>query len=252
MSHEKRPLGIYIDLDCILDTRMGTLATIDPDRAIPLLEDIRYYHREIDEFPNFTKEEFEKVYSNRDMNILAKSTITNLIFDLQEIINDLYQETLSHPLYYGIKVFLNIHPYTLYKEDANEIKRALEFHLFGEERVEMVNSIEIIDIPLEQLDCLYIYNNLNHLFIYHYPEWLNARLLEFLHKGLPEVCVYFPRINQDYVPDKEDIKKEIVKANLDVEDHFHFIEEFYRMFIQIRFIPIEAFCVVNNHYHLEE
>lgn len=237
----KRPIGIYVDLDCILDTRMGTIMTIDKDIGLGLIDNREYYEREIDEFHGIDKEIFKERYKKRDKEVLMNSLLTNLVIDLKDMVQEIRDETTTHPLYSGVKVFINTHPYDLSEREIEAIRQVMHTHLYG------VAMIEMIKRPLQLVDCMYIKDNLNHLFIYQYNKWLNARQMEFDHKGMADVSVYFPKINWNYVPDKEDIKKQLQEAGIAVEDHFEMVAGVWSVFVQINFIPVEVFSMISDY-----
>ena len=55
---------VIIEIDCLLDTRLGTLAKFNPDLANAILTDTDnlYHERKTDDFPGISRETFYSLY----------------------------------------------------------------------------------------------------------------------------------------------------------------------------------------------
>lgn len=237
---DKKPIGIYVDLDCLLDTRLGTLMSIDSKRGLDVLDSKDYYLRDTEEFPYFSSEEFQNRYDNRDTNVLKHSTVSNIIIDLKEMIVDLMGKVQVHPLYNSVKLFINISPYSLTEDEKDTIIDVMRSHTF------YMSDIEIIDIPLKELSCLWVYENVSHLFIYHYDEWLNGRSMELSYRGLPDISLYIPRLYFSHRPTEDDYKP-MKESGIETDDYFIFISELFKSIIILNFLPVNHFCVLNDY-----
>ena len=238
----KKPLGIYIDLDTLLDTRIGTLFRLNPDVAISTIDSSDYYSRLTDEFKDIDIDEYRSLYEKRDIDTLKHSTITNILFILKEFIADTLKSVIDHPVYERIVLYVNTHPYEISNRDTNELIDVLQQHTFNSCEISIINK------PLKDIDCLWVHTNVSHLFIYHYNEWLNLRGKELAHKGLPYTSLYCPRIYPSHIPTEEE-NKEFNEIKGDMEmDQFSFFVELYKYMIQINFLPIDLFSIVNTYH----
>lgn len=239
--YQKRGIGIYIDLDTLLDTRMGTMMMLDPEQGMVVINDDGYYSRVEEVFPGFDKKIFDEAYLKRDQNTLEHSAVSNMIFILKEAVADLKVKVYEHPLYNDVIVYVNIHPYQLSDAEKSDLHGVLRQHLLD------MAKIEFIDVSLEDLDCAWVYTHVSHLFMYHFDVWLNARARALAHRGLPYISLYCPRIFFERKPTEEEIEQ--LKGWLEVNDfdHFDFIEKTYMPLLQIHFLPVDHFCVINDY-----
>lgn len=242
VEENQSSLGIYIDLDSILDTRMGTLMVIDSDKAKELITSDSYYTRETEEFDGFDKAIFDRVYQSHDKRILENSTLSNMVFVLRDAVKDMFASLLEHPTYKDLTVYVNTYPYKLNQKEILDIQAAI--HHYTDE----LANIKMIYKTLAEVDCLWVYKHVSHLFIYHYSDWLNLRAKELAHKGLPFTSLYSPRIYFERKPTEDEIK--LICQELETNDfnHFDFLRDMAVSLIQINFMPIDHYCVVNDYY----
>ena len=106
---------VIIEIDCLLDTRLGTLAKFNPDLANAILTDTEnlYHERKTDDFPGISRETFYSLYHDRDIETMFNSRPTNIIKFLiknhLELATNLRSQAKNETLVYQINVF----PYLL-------------------------------------------------------------------------------------------------------------------------------------------
>ena len=81
--------GFLVSLDELFDTRLAVLEMMDFEKADEL-QVTGFFTRERDEFPGIDLYEFRKRYAERNIAVLANSTMTNLMINLRDIIWFLY------------------------------------------------------------------------------------------------------------------------------------------------------------------
>lgn len=237
----KKALGVYIDLDSLLDTRLGTIAKYDKDIAISNLDNNDYYTRTTEDFIGIDKSIFDELYKNRDIDTLKESTITNIVFIIREFTLGLIKLVADHPIYDRIKVYVNTYPYILNNDENNDLIEIIRGYTFD------TCDVSVIHKSFKELDCMWVYLNVQHMFIYHYNDWLNERGKELSHRGLPELSVYCPKIYFSHTPTNEE-KEELDKLNDGNSiDYFSVFSDLYSCMLQLNFMPIDHFSVVNTY-----
>jgi len=190
---------IMVMLDCILDTRLGTLAKIDPVRAAKVLESGKYHTRNCDIFEGYTKEEFDKAYASRDEETLALSTVTEGISGLAEIVKQLRRQAIDRPYHDKVDLEINIYPYQLDEETQNQICLAIG------NWIQFADSIRLVNIPMEQLTPDFCVENYIGLFMYDYDNWWNHHVEAFKKRLMPSVYLWAPAIFFKEPPSQDEL-----------------------------------------------
>ncbi|AEH03593.1 hypothetical protein AVT69_gp168 [Pseudomonas phage PhiPA3] len=147
---------ILIDLDALLDTRLGTIQRICPEAAVDLVKTRDYWTRENDFWDVLTKgritnEQFAEAYAERGgqntADTLNASVMTGIMPFLMRVLaedNVNRMDNMGNPLD-EVCVCVNIHPYDLdgeYKEQLVEIIK----ELYGQS-----TTVEIVKHSMEEL-----------------------------------------------------------------------------------------------------
>ena len=227
---------ILVSLDCILDTRIGTLNLMDADTAKEVMMSDTYHFRDEDVFGKITKEAFKETYAKRDEKTLENSLITNLPPLLKHLIGTLLKEGVQKPYYDGVELVVNIHPYNLTKEIQDEIKVAVSL---------MINDlaeVSLINYSIEQLTPQYCKANYRIMIMYEYNDWLNNNAELFASTQLPEVTLFAPALYFAEKPSDEKLK-EFAKDNM---HPFQAIEMITSSIIDIALIDVKHFSIINE------
>lgn len=164
--------NIYTDLDCLNDTRVGTLALIKQEAAIEALQNL-YMERYTDDprayCTGITHEEFKEKYAARDVNTLAASFPTAFCFSLPRIIGDIQSRMWAGSPDVGrVKFIVNIWPYKLNAMEREELVKSLRVFVGAAIPVELVN-VPIREVTTEWINA----NNIAVAHIYSAQEWLD-------------------------------------------------------------------------------
>lgn len=210
MSREKELeniFGIYIELDCLFDTRLGTLALLDEQLATAALDN-NYLAREQDVFPHIKKETFKKLYELRDVENLRLSPITTCFKLLNDLVHNTLKIAMDSPDCTGCKIFLNIHPYKLSEEEVGDMLELVVTATRGQVEV------EIISASPEQLTVDYCDRKFVILVMYDYNAWLEANVVNgsFKKKNMTDAMLIGPKLYLHKVPTAKDLKQLGVKG----------------------------------------
>ena len=196
-----------IDVECLFDFRLGTIATYSPKAYHDcFLNDIEsYIKRDNDRFyeqtNEFTKEEFEQYYNNRDTSVFKNSMMTNVYRMLHEIkqellsSNELKEED-------SLEITLNIQHYQLSEMDEYALSVLFQKH-FGYEYV-----VKIISVPNDKLTPELIRSNFDVVFLYDFEKWSTYFVdpenpSSLFHHPMGQVIMYIP---YKLIADKNEIE----------------------------------------------
>lgn len=225
---------VYVDLDSLLDTRLGTLNRIDPEIGIKYLTNPDYYTRDEDKFEGVDDEVFREMYNKRDKETLSVSSATQFCLELGRIVIDLVTESHVSPTRGEVSVTVNTYPYILNKEEKEAIKACVMF--YTKETVD----VDVIYKPLEELDGTFFKQDYVAIAMYHYIDWIELHLAKIAMDPLFDINFIAPQIFFiDKPTDEEDLKE-----MGDSETAFNAMELLMRGCFNLNLIPIEYFSTI--------
>lgn len=193
---------IYIDLDCLLDTRVGVVAMNAPEAAPKLMvED--YWVRESDDFSALTDgvvthELFREWWAKRDKDVLKISRPTNIIRILEELSEALVVSQVNLPFVASVQYLVNYWPYKLDEQEVAAFEQACEIITGNAVPVKMVN------LPPEKVTPNWLKREVSLLIVYDYWTWMSHHKEEFLSTPIPEINLLAPAISHDKTLGVED------------------------------------------------
>lgn len=244
MDDTRGSLGIYIDLDSILDTRLGTIAKHNKKDAVTLIEDVNYYTRIIDEFPQIgmTFKDFRRLYNKRDVEVLKESLMSNMGAILRDIVIDAMTKMDTQPFYKEIIIYLNIYPYQLSEKEQIEIGKALHVYVGDFPAIKMIYKK-----PYE-VSPKWIADNILLVFMYDGTIWLQLISAYFAKMRIPDVSIYMPAIFLTRTPTEKEYKELEVDYDGKYDNYFQMYSDVGKMIIDMEYLPIDHYCIENNVY----
>lgn len=186
MSELKRDV-IYVDLDALLDTRLGCLATIRDEYAFNAMKG-DYFTRESDTFPDMSLEDFKEVYALRDMTVLKRSILTNVIFLLSGFVKSSMEESVTGGQNLGLEVSVNTYPYEMAQEERLELIQLLQLKLGPQVEVSAIH------LSNEQLTPEVCKENYQAMVRYSFHDWVQIHLEAWKKTKMPSVAFYAPAL----------------------------------------------------------
>lgn len=239
-------VGILIDLDAILDTRLGNIKLQQPLVYEEIKESPKYYLRKEDLWGSVHSSLDHQLltlsYQGRDLETIKASQITAVIRNIIDTVGGIKAEILAgNPEVTDFFFVLNIHPYQLDEDIITEIARFAVTQL-GYPDV----PIGYIDLPFEKISLKYLReNNILHWYCYHYHDWLlsqygNVKEGEENTKieGFVECKMYCPKLSSDQK--KIDDLMDSLLETVDV-DQFAMTKIAFSSVININFLPTSVF-----------
>lgn len=182
---------LYVELDCILDTRLGTLFYMGAENVDKAIAN-HYYERQIDMFAGVDNVKFKELYDNRkDHPDILKLSIRTHICDLvKEFALRTHENTSSSPFHYHPKILLNTYPYLLNDEELDNLVAVIR------DITSDKADIEVNRISPEDITPHYIKHNLSMLVMYDYPTWLEKHSVTGAIKSFtnPDVTMFGPAL----------------------------------------------------------
>lgn len=208
---------IYIELDCLLDTRITTLASmVSPELAAGLVSS-KYRDRVIDDFTDLCgvgKAEFMEEYSKRSKDTLIHSRPTEIIDPLREIVLATEKGAIYAPYAEGANVQVNVYPYELSDAELDAIQSVVMASTGVDCRV------EVTYFPPEAFTPQLIKTTYAAVILYDFNSWLEMHQHELLNNKMPTVTFVAPALYKDYIPTTEELDlpdKDVTSAFAAVE-----------------------------------
>lgn len=108
---------VFVDLDCLLDTRLAALGQYSEKAALNLLLSGMYHtrkHNAFDRFdPSIDREAVDALYRNRDIVTLRHSVITPITLMLSDLSDRYHRVVGENPKRHSVDVTVNVYPYKL-------------------------------------------------------------------------------------------------------------------------------------------
>lgn len=219
MSKEIKFSTFYIELDCLLDTRMSTLFNMGEDICLKAV-DGKYNDRITDHLPGIDYNEFKKQYDAREKSVLKNAMVTPMINVIRSFSLSTAENTLNSPFHYEPKVVLNVFPYDLDDDEKKLLSQLITKHCVK------LAQVEVISRSPEQVTPLYVKNHLSIVVMYRYDEWLEIHCANglFPKTTIPSVSLLGPRVSfkkldgqapeRDPFKDMEEMASPLIKLNL--------------------------------------
>lgn len=231
--------NLLIDLDAMLDTRMGTLVGMDVNisKVLPIAT---YRNRTKDDWTELTggvvtTEMFNEHYAKRDIKTLRNSVITGLIPIVITYIDSLTARFFRGVNVKSVSIDINTYPYTLPGPIAEAFKNCLRV------LVPTYVSVGIGCVSPEEMTPDFLKNNYSGWVTYEFHPWLEMHQDALLVRPINEVSVIIPKLFINELGDGVDMFNDMDKHGL--------LEMTMEDFIHIEHIPASDFCFVIPKSH---
>ncbi len=230
-------LKIYLELDALLDTRLAVLHGIDPDAAVKVVQDDRYYHRLSNNFSwaGVSKETFDIAWDARTADCLPDATITQIPFMLADLVQRLELAHMDSPTARKPLVEVNVWPYQLTENERVGVVNAVMRRAGLDTVVRAVSFDPTVELTMQRLRKEYA-----SLFMYNFTEWVNAHQQEMQRVIAPRTTVFAPTLFELREPTEEDLRSYGLRPNTDPAV---LVEKAFAEFIALDAMPTYFFCV---------
>jgi len=235
---------IWVEIDALLDTRIGTLSVM-AEQSIESILKGDYYTRETDQFSllsNMVDDEvYVNTYTNRNKDTLKSSYLTHMVFFLKEFISRVNEGIISAPMADRVVMDVNVHPYSFSNEERELLDKALCAHVG-------IIEINIVSVhPMHQVPN-YFKGTYQAVFMYNYLAWFNLHHNNLLKHPIPDVAMYIPKL-MDY-GEAVEINREKLKAHKEATHLSKTIKAFDAAsialtgYVNLQFLDVETFSLL--------
>lgn len=229
---------ILVELDCLLDTRLGTLIKLDESVATEVIKS-DYHLRESDRWNELVDIEvdqagYDYLYRSRDVDTLKLSKITSLLPVLSKMLADVCESSLSDIESEGVQLHINYHPYKLSDTDIEALKQALRYHLT------LPVELSFVSIPMVGLMPSVVKDTYDGVIMYDIDGWLKKHQNALIECAMPTVIFMGPAIYFNEKPTAEQVREEIG----DEYTPFQAIEIVLAEYIALRLIDVSNFSLI--------
>lgn len=246
MAHANKDEGIYIELDCLLDTRLGTVGLLSTTAARELLLSNCYLERQSDVFDSVGTLAYRNLYRDRDVKTLRNSVLTGLIDQhVRGLLKQLLYQAMTQPTHDRIVFDINIFPYSLSEEEKEELSRVIEFRLHGGTEASPVErslvKVEVVNLRPELLTPAHCRAKYGAMYMYDVGPWLGVQYEALKSLRIPEILVYAPRIYHGKIPSTAEVEELRQLLRIDASDPFTLTEMQLSPIAGVRMLPASYF-----------
>ena len=222
---------MLVEIDSILDTRLGVLMDIVPDQVPSILAD-SYHDRLWDVFPGVDLLTFQRRYKERDVSILKNSWSTPMADLMTDFVMKTLKQTLRTPFHKQPKIDINSYPYVLNDTDAEIIIAAVAA------KTNQQCDVSMVSYSPSDLNPVFLKNHYEVVMMYDFQEWLEVHAVSGVWKKYtcPNVSVMAPLMVKN--PDSYDKNMKIQNIFSDYET----LSKTMAPYVDMQFLPLEAYC----------
>jgi len=231
---------LLVDLDVILDTRLGAISQAN-DLAAQFLVKTNYQNRLSDDFETLTggiitNEQFREAYLNRDKETLKRSLVTAFPLALKGIVGGLVTLAENTPIVDEVILGINYWPYHLTRDEIELFKMAINNYV----GLELSYTCKFVRIPPHDFDPYTFSVNWDGYVTYDYDQWIVDHTQALINKPIPQYTLIGPALSR---------KVYIENAKVSVDemgevDAFEGIEFLMTAFVGLELLDSKYFSVL--------
>jgi hypothetical protein len=229
---------ILCEIDALIDTRLPSIARVNPDAAAKMVNDY-YWLRLSDDFEKYTgglvtNEAYKAQYAKRDVDTLRGGLGTEMCLSLTSIFANLCDQRINTPLVTDVKLTINFYPYILAEEEIEAFLTSIAVFTNNEVKLGHVwlSPDEITPAFLDADYSAYI--------LYDFNNWMRFQEQRFIDKVIPSITVFAPAISAvgDFT------EEDITVANVGVVSPFEMLEFTSKLYMNLQLVAVDQFCPV--------
>lgn len=238
---------ILVELDALLDTRLGAMNIFSPSVSALMVEDTKYYSRIIDDFDRYgpgTTMMWRSVYGDRDVEVLARSFPTCIPAMVGEFVRELYAKAMDNPVWHGADVVINTFPYDLPESDCEEIVDAVREMIvpMDGDKYAYDPVIKTTRISHHDLSIDAIRENWEMVVMYNFHEWFEANATSLLAatRGASLSSMFVPALFKEMID-----RKSLINSDGSHLNPFDESRRYLAPYFQLHFWDSQLFSMPN-------
>lgn len=186
--------SVLIDLDTLLDTRIGTIKNHFPETAskIVVKDYVNRIRNDLWNTIGVTEEQWTNAWKNRDVLTLANSTFTGLYHNTPLILGSILANGKVSPVHDELRITVNVWPYKLNEQELEDIVYSVQARLWDK------CDITTCYLPPDAITPDLLNTKFKTYITYDFEYWMSKQLDAFKIKRVPTVTVYYPAIVNHY------------------------------------------------------
>ncbi len=195
---------LLVELDCLLDTRLGTIERLHPPSAAKLYLGEAYYQREIDDWAGLTEgvvsqAAFDESYKARDPKTLELSRPTRMLGFLSRLTRELDMAKITAPDVEKVEVTINVYPYQLTKRER-EILETLVYSYCS-----LGTEVTTTSLTYKEITPARMRDQYDGVILYEFDRWFSLHAKELNTVLIPRNTLFAPAL---YIKPPEELFKE--------------------------------------------
>lgn len=232
---------ILVELDCLLDTRLGTAHLLNKYSVKPIIESGKYHIRDNDNLSQlsgakFSDEEFRIAYHERNVETLKASIPTNMLGFLHKVASLLSKDIIDSPEIDGIEVCVNTHPYKLDKDNLDDLVNIVGSYLHS------TIKVSVVSFKMSELSPNTIKEKYEAVILYDFDFWYSENYMLLKECMMPRNIIYAPALYIKEKPSKDELAK-LQQENL---TPFNLLEHALLPHVSLNFLPPYTFSILSK------
>lgn len=192
-SMQRDGYKVLVDLDAILDTRLGALGVVDQEIALDIGQSRGYATRETDKFSDIDKRlddaKYKDVYLKRGMDVLKMSIMTDIPYQIGIGVRELIPQLDNGLIQGSIEVHINTYPFKLSSEISRLIAQGVKKYIPDPVSVSSV-YIDLYSLTPKKMSMKY-----DEWFAYDIDQWMDFHKGEIIAGVMKNMLVTLPRLS---------------------------------------------------------
>lgn len=225
---------ILINVDTILDTRMGCVKVINPDWVEPLVKN-GYHDRKTNRLSSFCpivdEKKVDERWATRDIEVLKLSQVTSIVPMLAERILEVQGREKDHPNYCEYQLTLNIGRYEIDDDDLADLITLLK-------ELWMVPKIQVVRLGMSEISPSYLKSRFTQFIIEDIDDWNKYHLSALKALPITGVTCVAPLILLEPKNLSDDDLQDVVRG----------ISQAYAAHMDLELVPLATMTFLRNEY----
>lgn len=233
---------ILVDIDCLLDTRIGAASMLSPEHTAKVLGESwskRTKDSVILDGAPFSSQDYNTLLNSGSKDVLKHSLPTLMTNFIYGTIRDYDMEPTTGSSYNKHHVVVNLAPYSFSKEECDLLIEILE------SRIPNAESVTVTAVPLHLLTPAYLRStNVTHYIRYDLQTWLDMYVEILLGDPIPSIFMHCPKLLVKEVSEMDNPDE--VSEALKSMSPYEAMELQFAMYVALRFIDAGYFSIFMN------
>lgn len=225
---------VLIDLDSLLDTRLGVLAGIDETATQQVIASPAYWNREHTDWAvltngKVTNDTFHAAWVARGKADLQRSVMTGIMVVLSRVLTEYNRNMQEGVVEEDVCLEVNLYPYELEYEEHEALEEVLHELLYPELTVSFCYR------PMEELTPKVMNDHYAAVFLYDFPPWIKHHCFNLGKQRCPGLNVIVPKL---FERNPHDLTKE------QKQDEVFGFRLWLMEYIDFEFVDVEWFSML--------